>query len=352
MNELIVHAGLPKTATSSIQHSLSSNDEFLKSHNYEFLKINNIDGFAVSNHSVIFNSIFSDNPDGFFINIINNWDAAQVNRHYLQQLNRIKRPSGNNTLLISGEGISRLSEKWLREFLDYFSEYRIRIIIYVRHPYYWMCSRMSEVIRNGMPVSLDKNSLSKWIIQSSILEKFKRVQPSTEFYSYDEACRERGPVLHFIKLLNMNASKEFTEVSMNRGISNKLSRLGLYINSFEPGLIEQKPNLRRKGFQLNALEFSNEKFLLTRQEMEPLEDGLQKELKKIKEITGIIFDPEIRFSGNNKLSSEELNILVSKSRKLNINFKKLIWDFIRENSDSGENVRKELFSVFDRLRLS
>lgn len=205
---------------------------------------------------------------------------------------------------------------------------------------------MQSATRKGKYVDLHniQNTSDEYIFRSSkIIKKFKQVFPTTEFYSFDDACLEGGPVSHLLKVLGIHDLTEFQEVRLNDDISNKLTRLGEYINKQEPRFVRHKVNPVRRYFRLEDLEFNVEKFLLTRDEAKQVESSLNKERQEIKRLTGIVFNPEIQYSGDSRLSINEVKVITEKVTGINVWMKVLIWNYLRSNSDAGIDIQKQLF---------
>lgn len=150
MKEVIIHAGLHKTGSTSIQRSLFFNQQILKRNGYQFLDVIKPDKRKLKNHSSAIINLFRDNPEDHYLNKINDWDAIEVKEFYCNQLDSAIEKLGEKKLLISGEGISSLNEDGLERLKDYFKGFNIRIIVYVRDPYEAMCSRLQDVITNGV----------------------------------------------------------------------------------------------------------------------------------------------------------------------------------------------------------
>lgn len=149
MKEVIIHAGLHKTGSTSIQRTLFYNQQILKRNGYQFLNIETPDGKKLKNHSNVIINLFRDNPEDHYINKKFKWDADKVKQHYDRHLSNTLKKLGKDKLLISGEGISSLNENGLERLKDYFSDFNIRIIIFVRDPYEAMCSRLQEGLSKG-----------------------------------------------------------------------------------------------------------------------------------------------------------------------------------------------------------
>ena len=123
--KLILHIGVHKTATSSIQQNFANLDpEVLRKYGYLYPVFSN--GYnKLANHSAIFYSLFTENPLKYHMNIrrgINTLDKVEsLHAFYKEQiLNSFD--SGAAVVIISGEDISSLSLEALNSLRKYFIE--------------------------------------------------------------------------------------------------------------------------------------------------------------------------------------------------------------------------------------
>ncbi|MGZ7160613.1 MAG: hypothetical protein ACXVHR_09070, partial [Methanobacterium sp.] len=108
MNEVILHVGLHKTGTSSIQETLFSeiNNKLLEKKDYLYPKS------WYLNHSIPIYSAFCDDPEGYYENSRKGYSIAEIkniNERYLEGLETELTEREQTKLIISGEDISMLS---------------------------------------------------------------------------------------------------------------------------------------------------------------------------------------------------------------------------------------------------
>lgn len=139
----IVHAGLHKTGTSSIQHFLSKT----KSINFSYFNL------FRPNHSFAIYSMFSKNRDTYHFHSNANRTTNDIvefnnNMDTLFKIHLQKNPK-HNTFVISAEDISVLDKESLEQFKTYLDNYfnNIKIVIYIRAPYSYMNSAIQEIIK-------------------------------------------------------------------------------------------------------------------------------------------------------------------------------------------------------------
>lgn len=153
IDEVILHVGLHKTGTTSIQQTLFSdeNNKLLENKNYIYPKC------WYSNHSAPVHSAFCDFPEEYHINIRKGYSIQEIKSINEKNLNRFKKEIAEkeqSKLIISGEGISKLSFgnlNVLKEYLTsvFTSEVKIKVLIYVRNPVSCYVSTIHQKIKGG-----------------------------------------------------------------------------------------------------------------------------------------------------------------------------------------------------------
>ena len=151
MTRCIIHIGMHKTGSTSIQRSLKafSDERFL----YPTLG-----GFA--NHSLAVYSAFSDHPEQYFVHSVMGRDTHAVQQivdQVREDLERAVLEAIGRTLIISGEDIASLRCAELiklREYLqDRFDE--IVVVGYVRAQGEFMASAFQQRLRTNIAMTLD-----------------------------------------------------------------------------------------------------------------------------------------------------------------------------------------------------
>src|SRR5689334_22540831 len=118
VDEVILHVGLHKTGTSSIQETLFSekNNQLLEKKDYIYPKS------WYSNHSIPIYSAFCDDPEGYYENSRKGYSIAEIktiNEQYFEGLETELAEREQSKLIISGEDISLLSVVNLNAFKTY-----------------------------------------------------------------------------------------------------------------------------------------------------------------------------------------------------------------------------------------
>lgn len=158
MAELVIHIGMPKTGSSSIQQTLFS---LSRVSSYSYAQM------GQANHGGVLKAAF-----------LNKATASGSGRPQLKKrgeiiLDKVRATGGNQ--IISSESLYHFNEAALRRIKDYFSQSfeRIRIVGYVRPPVSFMCSSFVQLVKNHGLSSLDAKQL--WPMYRRKLEKFDQV---------------------------------------------------------------------------------------------------------------------------------------------------------------------------------
>lgn len=145
MRTCVIHIGMHKTGTTSIQKSLQK---------FSDAKFYYADLCGASNHSVAMFSLFSRTPERHHSHSGIGTDPNSM-KAYLKaaarDLDKSIRAAGDRTLIISGEDIGKLQVEDLRRMHDRLKrDYDdIRIIGYVRPPMSFITSMFQQMVRSG-----------------------------------------------------------------------------------------------------------------------------------------------------------------------------------------------------------
>ena len=146
MANCILHVGMHKTGTTSIQKSLQDLDD----DRFYYARV-----LTSPNHSVSVFSIFAEKPDSIHLRSIRvrkNMTVDQITAEAKSDLKASITAAGERTLVISGEGLIRLTEhelKKLREFLVRHGCSELEIRAYIRPPGSYLSSAVQQRIKAG-----------------------------------------------------------------------------------------------------------------------------------------------------------------------------------------------------------
>jgi hypothetical protein len=272
MKKLYLHLGFHKTATSSFQETCKKNAEELSRQGYLYPIFVNIENqYMVANHSIAISSLFREAPELYHMNLT--WriqDVKRVNKGYLSQLKKFL--NDDRDLIISGEGISNLSERELKNLFSEISNSGRRIIpiACVRSPYEFNCSALQERIKHGNFVDL-----SNWKTQIPKIENLEKFfDCGIKYIPFKPSCKHpKGPVGYLLNYIGIDDSN-IELVNCNEGATNLWVRMQNLLNEAQPKIIDNKLNDDWEKLDFNVGE---EKFALTEEEFKQIEKACEQE---------------------------------------------------------------------------
>ena len=199
---IILHAGMHKTGTSSIQSSLfdERNAPLLLEKGYKYLSEWGV------NHDVPTSFLFFSDCDKDFNMIQNGYreNYDQLCTGFVASIEAVIKTSSADTLIISAEGLSRFTCKdfiRLKNFFrDNFSDIHFRVVLYVRDPLSWHVSNEQTLIRLGIHIYRQgRNYFTYQQRLKPIIDSFNK--ESIEIYRFEDAITHGGPVSHFLGIL-------------------------------------------------------------------------------------------------------------------------------------------------------
>lgn len=331
MKKVILHVGMHKTASSSIQATLSRNRNKLESMGTHF-PLFELNGMAIDNHSIPVFSLFSSNPENYHINIRFNVNVKQQNQEYKSKL--IESLKLHDTVVVSGEDISMLTESELLELKPFLEQFGHVLDVHciLRSPYSLLCSLVQQNIKGGFP-SLDHLHIVK---VSNIVNKLNSCFDNVHYYSYELLCKStNGLTVNFLNSLGID-STDFIVVNDNAGLGNKTTRLLNYVNKRVPTFIDGVLNPHRVGSYSfdGSFNCDEDKFYLTQDELALVQNDLDAENATLEEIVGPDFmDNEYPETIEPRADLEFAEKVVNKSVNLPPALKRTIYDYLIENAD-------------------
>lgn len=201
----ILHIGMHKTGSSSIQNTLAKQ---LPSSEFEYLKLG-----AEANHSTFIYNLFSDHPELYHCNIQQGLNKNQVidnNTHNIEVLKAALNSTQADIIIISGEDISLLNENEICKLKDFLAKYcrSIQVIGYVRPPIAYMQSLYQQLVRGGNTNVRIENLIPSY---RKTFENFDKVfgNKNTLLLKYDSSSLlNKDAVLDFCHHVGITVSPE------------------------------------------------------------------------------------------------------------------------------------------------
>jgi|GEM_PF-2976921 len=264
IREVVIHIGLPKTATTSIQSTLYKNSALLE-------KTGTLYPLSIwQNHGRHFKHITSREPQNLIINILAQRKFDEIkdmtetdHNHLIGEITK-KNPS---RIIFSAEYLFEAAEyqvDLLKEYIALFAdEANIRIVVCVRDPIGFNTSYIQEKIKSYGRGKIDSdidenlyfNSISKYV------KKFGKQNVSV--YSFEDSIKHRyGPAGYFMEHIGISSSiiAECDFINLNESIKREAVILIDSINNECP-LIDVKENhisLDRNRYDLDLIKLIGE----------------------------------------------------------------------------------------------
>jgi hypothetical protein len=227
----IVHVGMHKTGSSSIQHALHRG---LDDASFEYADL------GPPNHSLQVFSLFSGSPETHHMHGKHGRgkdEIEQFNRATRERLRRHLSDSAARNIIVSGEDITALAEDELRRFQDFLMEYveDIDVVGYVRPPRSFMASIFHQSVKAAELQSLDVARL--YPDYRGRFAKFDRVfgRDHLQLWRFDAAAFPGGDVvLDFCQRLGIALRPE-TVPRVNESLSREALSLLFAYRKFGPG---------------------------------------------------------------------------------------------------------------------
>jgi len=142
----LLHVGMHKTGSSSIQITLS---EQPANPSYDYFKF-----FADGNSSHPLYSLFSEQPERYYLNQLMGWTVAEIdffNQHNQEQLEQHLKNTQSDLVIISGEDVLLLNAAELAGLRDFLLRYCrcVEVFAYIRPFVPYIQSMLQQVLKGG-----------------------------------------------------------------------------------------------------------------------------------------------------------------------------------------------------------
>lgn len=361
--QVIIHTGFHKTASSSIQHTLGRNRQWLLDNGCCYPEIK-VDGTIFYNQSIPLYGLFTEKPQNFkhywYHNQLDHDVANEAIDSALEELLVKQRK-----ILFSDEFVSTLKQQELKRMKNFFEQkgFDVRVISYIREPFNNLVSvaQQRAKAQNHIKSVLDSNYLDKFVKR---IENIRAVfGKDAEFYSFEKACEhELGPVGFFLSLLGLTIESDRV-LKVNESSSQQAIRLSSFITEKSPLYSSSSTvnPIRKKDDLLPIFSLPGDKFQLTKEEVDMAGPTVEYARGRISELLGEAFLPDlkIKFVENVDWNSNDLNNVIKLLPALDLHINIRIYDYFSNEyqegkigydlvSDIGAAVRKRLDDEFNQ----
>lgn len=312
--------------------------EILKSHGFLYPLFNSeyINKSNIHNHSIPICSMFLEEPDKYHVNIRQNvGDVGKLNADYFSYLKECL--SSGEDIILSGEGISILSQKALDDLCEFFESFNYNIIPFalVRSPYEFHCSSIQENVKGGKYVNPEK-----FFSQINKIIRIKTKLPTANFYPFRKAVSHKfGPVGFLFDLIGVSP-ENLNLKNTNDGIPNVNVRAQLSLNKHQPLILNSQINQNWQDVTNTYSKFFNEKFLLHEHEFNLISKKLDIESDLIEKELGEEFkDNHIKIVDFESIFSDIANFFLV-SNKSDASLLNEDADILREIALKYDNNKK------------
>ena len=282
MKKIFLHIGMHKTGTSSIQRTLFQAHDLLKNFNVFYPTS------LGENHSIPLFSNFCENPSRYYLHVKNGLsqkEIEQFNKNYISSfLDELKHNQNTDTLVLSGEDVSSLTETdliRLRSFINKeLVDYELNIVYFIRNPWDYITSSTQEYLKVGHNKPSIPNS-----IYEACLAKFITVfgKETISVYSFEVACEnEYGPVGEFLKIIGIPIIelKQFPIFRVNESLSYQAVEIIEYVNRTIPFYNNSEIAIGRMNGDLSPLyPIRGDRYTLSKDEYLQLTKNIQLDLE-------------------------------------------------------------------------
>ena len=245
MKQVILHVGMHKTGTTSIQEALAGYDDGRTCYAQ----------LGGSNHSVPVSTIFSRRRDGHPALAERGMARAEVDTMragYLAALDAHLRDAARERLVISGEGIGSMREPDKRALVEHFTSrgLDVTVVCFTRDPASVTTSIVQQRIKGGR-TALDKVQLD----YRQPIEAFSRLLPRDRVIVHDfqSAIDSDGDVVAaFARICGLD-TRRIPPVRRNESLSLAATRLMLLFNRLPLNTFGSQARFRARRQMIAAL---------------------------------------------------------------------------------------------------
>lgn len=354
---IILHVGLHKTGSTSIQASLDTHSAQLAKNSIHYPQIP-VNGNVYPNHSFMLFSMFTDKPVRYHMNqrfgFTTEEQVEALNAYYHSALIEAINTSQCDTTILSGEDVSSLSKAQLYKLKAFFTDnidknIEFKVVIYFRHLLDYTQSVIQQRVKDGGWEDLLLDELKKGRLSSvkQRVEKFIDVfgLECIQAYKFEEAIKETGSISGQFARDVLDYDIEHSDtLHTNKSLSFEAYQIHSKVNASEPLYINGKINpQRRVDDLLPIVSLVGQKLALGDKFSPAFRKGLEEEFAWVEQHFGIVYDRKtlLNVDISQAWSLETLCQLESIYPKLSSLVQRHVVDLLREVAISLEKSHLE-----------
>lgn len=289
---VFLHAGLHKTATSSLQSTCKLNRPALRAQGVHYPLFHCVENGrkGIDNHSIPLRTAFNSSGKAYHITTL--WklrDLSVAIEGYRNTL--IESISLHDCVLLSAEDVSSMTIFDLQSLRSFLKEMGATIVplACVRTPYSHHCSAIQHALRRAVKGRGPRVSVTRFKSQlpkvQALLEVFGE---AITFLSFRQACADPlGPVAAVLRHYGLNPD-QLKLVRANQGCSNTHFRQ-VWHELADPASQDWTQTERQERLTLLRTTDDGPKFKLTSTELEDIRDRLDAENQAFRQLLGDMF---------------------------------------------------------------
>lgn len=343
MKKLVLHLGLQKTGSTSLQETFLYNPQPLSDAGYGYANVAWPDDKRNSNHSFPLIVAFSDGWQTSPEIVRRGWNADGLKRHFTSAIRQALTTDQN--LIMSGEDITDVPEAGLRAFSALVAEmgFDLQPVMFVRSPLEFVTSMTQTRVRHGLGYHVFKAGKSKKV------EMCQTIWPGLRAIAFQDAIRHpEGPLGALTEACGLPSARNFKLIRQNESMSEYATRIIGHVNTVIPLIQQDKVNPLRTYLDTELLAgITGPKFQLTRSEFTAIRSFIQGENAAFDTLLGPSFcDPSFGFQDTpHTWTAEALAELSVAMRTLSDPLQASIRDYFTSTPDVSAAERALAFRI-------
>lgn len=338
----ILHIGLHKTGSSSIQNNLF---RFLVDSDYLYLDL------GTPNHSVPIYSLFTDKPEDYYIyqrKALKKEEIKQYNANTVEKFVNNFQSSSSENIIISGEDISVLSLSAITKLKDFLDKFFHEIkVVYIRNPHEAAISFFQQLVNGGRKKDflIEKGCYPDYRNKIQKFDKVFGIPNVDVLYFNKNHLYKNDVVLDFCHHIGIKFDEKNLQ-RVNESVSKEVLSLLYVYYKYGPGfgignnVIKENALLRDKLSSIGKTKIS-----FSSKVTNPIISKNLKDIQWVQERSGIVLLENITPSSDDIEQEEDLIELALSSLQ---DLRKLVH---MENIPDDINAKEQLMQVVDLVHL-